>query len=110
MLLGNDHENLQVINAEKVESLKQLKESSESQIESQKRLYTDQIANLETKIESLAIQQNSKDQALITSNLSLQHCQSDLTRKRSQLEALEKSQKVEIDKLEAKVTTLRDEN
>ena len=56
MLLGNDHENLQVINAEKVESLKQLKESSESQIESQKRLYTDQIANLETKIESLAIQ------------------------------------------------------
>ena len=52
----------------------------------------------------------SKDQALITANLSLDHTKAELQRKKSQLSALEDSQKTELDKLETKINTLRSEN
>lgn len=52
----------------------------------------------------------SREQALITVNLNLEHTQADLTRRKAQLDSLEEAQKAEITKLEDKIALLRDEN
>lgn len=74
LLLNNDHENLQAIHAEKIDQLRSLQESSEISIQNQSRLHAEQASSLQEKIDSLSMSGNTKDQALITSNLSLQHC------------------------------------
>ena len=65
---------------------------------------------MQEKVETLSVAQTTKEQALITANLSLETCQADLARKKVALENLEEAQKNEVSRLEEKVTSLRDEN
>ena len=110
LLLRNDHENLISIHAEKLEQLKSLQESSSSHLQVQMRSHTEQLTLLQGKIDTQTTQLTTKEQALITANLSLEHMKTDLARKKAQLAALENDKKVEVERLETKINTLRQDN
>ena len=60
-------------------------------IKNQLRTHVEEINKLQEKVETLAIALTTKEQILITTNLSLETCRSDLMRKKTQLETLEET-------------------
>ena len=78
-------------------------------MQAQLRTHSENMTDLQAKLDNLSLQLTTKEQALITAKLTLEHAQTDLTRKRAQLEALEDTQKGDVNRLEGKNGTLRDD-
>ena len=72
MLLRNEFENLQVIHKEKLDQLRSLEESSSSNLQSQMKSHLEEISKLQEKLETQALTLTTKEQAIVTVNLSLE--------------------------------------